>query len=372
MEPAWFSDYRKKALEKAKNAALPEFKYGLAITIKPDFDFSTLIGGEAKVKAMTKVPSGVEATEGNAFPKKFESFFKEFEEDTHKLFWLHQAHANRFLSITIPENKNIEQAIEIDESVEKGPLFETIFIHAKKGSSSKIILRRDGTLKTGYVSDDIRVIAEPRSKIEIITIQNLPKDCTAIQRRASRAKKAAVVNWIDLCFGATYTKSDMWNDLVGEEAQGTITVLFNGTGTQKQDFYTASRHLAPYTTSDILTKGVLNKQAKGLSRGLVKIAQNAQGSNGYEKQDLLLLSPDAEADAIPNLEIDNNEVRCTHGSTIGQIDAEKLFYLMSRGLSKEAATRKIVEGYFAPVLEHFTDPQVREKMEASILALLEE
>lgn len=363
---------KKQALENAKNAPLPEFKYGLAITIKPDFDFSSLKGGEAKIAFTKKAPAEVLVTEGLSVPDDLSKFFTEFEDDKHKLYWLHQAYVNRCIAITIPENSAITQPVELDESIEKGPLFETLLIHAKKNCAAKIILKRDGTLRKGYVSDDIRVIAEPGSRVDIVIVQNLPKDCTAIQRKASRAMKGATVHWTEVCFGSAYTKSDMYNDLVGDEANGTITVLFNGTGNQKQDFYTASRHLAPYTVSDILTKGVLNKQAKGLSRGLVKIAQNAQGSNGYEKQDMLMLSAEAEADAIPNLEIDNNDVRCTHGSTIGQIDKERLFYLMSRGLSKEEATKKIVEGYFAPVLEHFTDTLIREKLESTILALLEE
>ena len=133
--------------------------------------------------------------------------------------------------------------------------------------------------------------------------------------------------------------------------------------------YTSSIHNAPNTFSNIITKGVLNHKSKALSRGLVKIQKNAAGSNGYEKQDTLLLTDTAEADAIPNLEIDNNEVKCSHGSTIGQLDAEKMFYLMSRGLNEEMAMQKIVEGYFMPVLDLFED-KVKEKIHNLILKSL--
>ena len=84
---------------------------------------------------------------------------------------------------------------------------------------------------------------------------------------------------------------------------------------------------------------------------LIKIESNAFESNGYQKEDTLLLSPDAEADSIPNLEIDNNEVRCTHGAAIGPVDEEKLFYLRSRGLGEELAKKKIVEGFFEPMIQ---------------------
>ena len=104
-----------------------------------------------------------------------------------------------------------------------------------------------------------------------------------------------------------------------------------------------------------------------MSRGLVKINKNAPGSNGYETQDALLLSNKAEADAIPNLEINNNDVKCSHGSTVGQVDEDKLFYLMTRGLTKDEASQKIVEGYFTPVLDMFHDPNIKEQVHKTIL-----
>ena len=116
---------------------------------------------------------------------------------------------------------------------------------------------------------------------------------------------------------------------------------------------------------------MLTDSSKGLSRGLVRIGKNAAGSNGYEKQDALLLSDKAEADAIPNLEIHNNEVKCSHGSTVGQIDAEKMFYLMSRGLNEKEAKLKIVEGYFMPILDTFEDESVKEQIHTTIIEALD-
>ena len=98
-------------------------------------------------------------------------------------------------------------------------------------------------------------------------------------------------------------------------------------------------HNAKNTTSKIITKGVLNNKSKALSRSLVKIKENAPKSNGYEKQEALLLSENAEADAIPYLEIDNNDVKCSHSSAVGQIDKDVLFYMMSRGLNESEAKK---------------------------------
>ena len=132
------------------------------------------------------------------------------------------------------------------------------------------------------------------------------------------------------------------------------------------DLYTSSLHNAKNTTSKIITKGVLNNESKALSRSLVKIKENAPKSNGYEKQEALLLSKNAEADAIPYLEIDNNDVKCSHSSAVGQIDKDVLFYMMSRGLNKSEAKKKIVEGYFSPILELLSNQEIQDKINKKI------
>src|SRR3989344_1957558 len=223
-------------------------------------------------------------------------------------------------------------------------------------TSTKIILTKlSNNDDVSYITDDIRVICKENSKVDIITVQNINKNSINIQRRKSLNQRDSSINWTDVCLGSKYTKSNIVTSLAGQGSNISNTVIFLASDSQKFDIYTASIHKAPQTVSNILTKGVLNNEAKALSRGLVKIEENAFNSNGYEKQEALLLSDKAEADAIPNLEIHNHDVRCTHGSTIGQIDKEKIFYLMSRGLNEEEAKKQIVEGYFLPVLEMFKD-----------------
>ena len=136
------------------------------------------------------------------------------------------------------------------------------------------------------------------------------------------------------------------NELEEEGASCTNTVVFVGRNEDNCEVSTIAIHKAPFTTSNLVSKGIVMDSAKVLSKGLVKIEENAFGSNGYEKQDVLVLSEKAQAKAIPDLEIHNHDVKCSHGSTIGKIDAEAIFYLMSRGLNKKAAEKKIVEGYF--------------------------
>jgi len=114
----------------------------------------------------------------------------------------------------------------------------------------------------------------------------------------------------------------------------------------------------------------LTDKAKCVYRGLVKIYDNAYGSNGYQKEDTLLLSNDAVADSIPNLEIDNNDVRCTHGATIGRIDKEKMFYMRSRGLNEEQATKEYVKGFFDSLIQKIQMENLRDNMHDMVESIM--
>lgn len=175
------------------------------------------------------------------------------------------------------------------------------------------------------------------------------------------------IKWTDMIMSNTYVRSYITNNLVGKEAVGEIKSFYITKEKGICDVYTANNHLAEHTQSDIVTRGVIDGESKALSRGLVSIGVNAAHSQGYEQQDALLLSDSAEADAIPNLEIHNHDVKCSHGSTVGRVDEEKLFYLMARGVSAEQAKMMMVRGYFMPAIDSITDIDMRK----SVLDILE-
>lgn len=153
----------------------------------------------------------------------------------------------------------------------------------------------------------------------------------------------------------------MLNDL--KESKVNVEVNLNGINSrflhkcifvsnkeQKFDLNINAVHNAPFTYSNMLTKGVLNDKSKVNYRGLIKINKDANNSNGYQKEDVILLSKDAESNSIPKLEIDNNDVKCTHGASISQLDEEKLFYLMSRGLNEKEAKITFVKGFLQEII----------------------
>jgi Fe-S cluster assembly protein SufD len=132
---------------------------------------------------------------------------------------------------------------------------------------------------------------------------------------------------------------------------------------QHLDHDTQQNHLAPHTTSDLLFKGALTDESRSVWQGMIYVAPGAQRTDGYQANRNLVLSRKARADSIPGLEILADDVRCTHGATVGKIDADQVFYLRSRGIPEKVAERLIVEGFFDPIMQRirFQDA-IEEKM----------
>jgi Fe-S cluster assembly protein SufD len=139
-------------------------------------------------------------------------------------------------------------------------------------------------------------------------------------------------------------------------------------GDRSQHFHlhTLQRHLVDHTTSDLLIKCALKDRARSIYQGLIQVSEGAQRTDAYQANRNLLLSNHARADSIPGLEILANDVRCTHGATIGQVDEEQMFYLMTRGLARPEAQQLIVEAFFAPVLDRIPLEGVREQLKQVI------
>ena len=148
----------------------------------------------------------------------------------------------------------------------------------------------------------------------------------------------------------------------GEDANIQILGAIIGFDKQLIKLYSLQDHLREKSVSDLLIKSVLFDEAKLYYEGLIKIEKGAQHSNAYQKNQTLLLSDKSWADSRPKLEILANDVRCTHGATIGKIAEDQLYYLQTRGLGKVAATRLIVEGFLADVVKRLPDPSMQNKL----------
>jgi len=153
----------------------------------------------------------------------------------------------------------------------------------------------------------------------------------------------------------------------GEGAEAYNYGMFYGDGKQVFDLSAKNIHESGHTTSNMLTKGALGGNARVIYRGLVQVCKGSRNSNGYQKQETLLLSDKAQADVIPDLVIDNNEVKCSHGATIKRLGEDELFYLRSRGLSNKQAQGKLVEGFFEGMIRKLGHKELEENLREQIV-----
>ena len=183
----------------------------------------------------------------------------------------------------------------------------------------------------------------------------------------ARVGRDGLIDWIYGGLGSKLTKSFLDLDLDGPGATGRMSGFFFTDESQHIDLDTQQNHLAPNTNSDLLYKGALSGDSRAVWQGMIYVAPGAQQTDGYQANRNLVLSNTARADSIPGLEILADDVRCTHGATIGKIDSELLFYLRTRGISEPVARRLIVEGFFEPIMQRIPFEGVRDRFKSAII-----
>jgi len=214
----------------------------------------------------------------------------------------------------------------------------------------------------GLVSLDLG----PEAQVTFVELQSWGQHVWNLTHERARLDRDAHLDWIFGAVGSHRTKNFTELDLAGQGSVGRMSGFYFTDGVQHLDHDTQQNHLAPHTTSDLLFKGALVDRSRSVWQGMIYVAPAAQKTDGYQANRNLILSPRARADSIPGLEILADDVRCTHGATVGQLDPEPIFYLMSRGLPRKEAERVVVDGFFDPVMQRIPFEGVRERFQRMI------
>jgi Fe-S cluster assembly protein SufD len=205
------------------------------------------------------------------------------------------------------------------------------------------------------------------ARLKFIEIQSWGKQVWNFTHERARIDQDGTLEWIYGAVGSHLTKNFSEIELVGQGATGNMAGFYFTDGVQHLDHDTQQNHLAPNTTSDLLFKGALMDNSRSVWQGMIYVAPGAQKTDGYQSNPNLVLDKNAKADSIPGLEIMADDVRCTHGATVGKIDPNEVFYLNSRGIPKVEAERLIVEGFFDPVLQKIPYDRIRERLQKAIV-----
>jgi Fe-S cluster assembly protein SufD len=280
------------------------------------------------------------------------------------------------LLVEVPKGVELEQPlyVRIANSVDDGSIFWRLLVVAGEQSRFTLIEEYASARPDlpGYSNAAVELFVEQGAKLEYVSLQNLSRETWHFASHHARVERDAELDWVAGGFGSKKGKVRIQNDLAGPGATSRVTGAYFSDGTQHLDYDTFQEHMAPSTTSDFAFKGALRDESSCVWRGMIRVERDAQKTNAYQENRNLLLSAKAHADAIPGLEILANDVRCTHAATIGQVDREELFYLMSRGLSKAEAERLIVRGFFSEILDRIQLEPVRDALGAALEARIPE
>ena len=276
------------------------------------------------------------------------------------------------LLVHVPKGVEIEKPlyVRVTSSADGGALFWRLLVVAEEGSRFTFVeeYNSESPDLAAYTNAAVELFVGRGAKLEYVSIQNLSRETWHFASHRARLERDAELDWVAGGFGSKSGKTRIENDLAGPGATSRVTGAYFADGTQHLDYDTFQLHSAPHTTSDFAFKGALRDAASVVWRGMIKVAKDAQRTNGYQVNRNLILSPKAHADSIPGLEIEANDVRCTHGATNSPVSRDELFYCMARGLSRGEAERLIVRGFFQDILDRIELPAVREAVAATLEA----
>ena len=285
---------------------------------------------------------------------------------------LHDANVSDIVMIDVPRATHVESLIVIDtwSDAPQGLSCPHTIIRAAAGSSVTVLERRRSGDENQLVIPVVEIDAAPDARVGYLVVQELGRNTISLESHTSQADQQAHVISSVAAFGGSYARTRADFRLIGRGASGDLLSAYFGDGDQMLDFRTFQEHAAPDTTSKLLFKGAVTGNAQSVYSGLIRVSEDAPGTNAFQTNRNLKLSEDAWAYSVPNLEIEQNQVSCSHASTVGEIDEDQRFYLESRGVPTTIAEQLLVSGFFAEVIDQMPVDAVKAELQATIDAAL--
>ncbi|HEV7887348.1 MAG TPA: Fe-S cluster assembly protein SufD [Acidimicrobiales bacterium] len=221
-----------------------------------------------------------------------------------------------------------------------------------------------------FVAPVVQLEVGDAANLRYLNVQELGPSVWQIAYQASQVGRDATLNSSLVALGGDYARVRADSRLAGQGGSSNLLAVYFGDGAQMHDFRTMQDHDAPKTTSDLLFKGAVEDQAHSVYSGLIRVRKGAAGTNAFQTNRNLVLTEGAHADSVPNLEIEENDVRCSHASAVGPIDEEQRYYLEARGVPTDVAERLIILGFFNEVIERTPIAGLRPRLRDAVAAKL--
>jgi Fe-S cluster assembly protein SufD len=279
---------------------------------------------------------------------------------------LHGALVSQAVVIHVPRNVTVEKPLEVLNAVEGERVVvcpHLLFVAEENAEVSFINsygVANDAN--TGLCVGAMELFVGANARVNFVTMNNWGDKMRHFEVQRHIAERGAQVKNLVMSLGGLYTRMNVEAVVNGEGVSSEMLGLCVATGRQHFDCRTFQDHKAPAAFSDVLYKNALLDRASTIFSGMIRVAEGAQKTDAYQTNRNMILSNDAQAFAMPGLEIQANDVKCSHGATVGQIEYEHLFYLMSRGIPKSEAEKLIVFGFFDEVLNRLPIPAIQDSI----------
>lgn len=269
----------------------------------------------------------------------------------------------------VPRGVRLERSLHSLTGLENGGVdFGKILVVLEEGAEATFLTETVSTSDevAGLHCGSIEIVVGQSAKLRYVNLQNWGSGVWHFAHQKALIDREGRLQWTIGALGSRLSKVNQHVTLIGADAEAQVNGVMFTQGKQHLSYNTRQHHEAPYCRSDLLYKAALQDRSRTVWRGMIKVDKDAQRTDAYQRNDNLMLSADARADSIPGLEIEADDVRCTHGSTSGRVDDDQVFYAMSRGYTRKEAVRMIVSGFFQQVFDRITIESVRNALAESI------
>jgi Fe-S cluster assembly protein SufD len=268
----------------------------------------------------------------------------------------------------VPRGVAVPQPLHIFSALAPGgvDLGHSLIVLEEGAEATVLAEAGGGQGEAGLHCGAVEILLAPGARLRYVNLQDWGSGVWHFAHQKAVVGRDATLQWTIGALGSRLAKVNQHVALVGEGARAEVNGVMFTDGRQHLSYHTLQHHQAPHGKSDFLYKGALQGDSRIVWRGMIKVDRDAQKTDGYQRDDNLILSGSARADSIPGLEIEADDVKCTHGTTVGRVDDEQVFYAESRGLSTQEAIRLIVAGFFQQVFDRITVGSVRRALAEAI------
>ena len=295
--------------------------------------------------------------------------FRAMDAEYDKFAALHAACWSGGTLLYVPRGVKVDRPFHnLSTLAEGGADLGHILVVLEAGAEATLLSESAGpsASATGLHCGGIELIVGPEAKLRYVNLQNWGHGVWHFAHQKGLVDRDGALQWTIGALGSRLAKVNQHVALVGPGADTQVNGVMFTEGKQHLAYHTLQHHQAPSCHSDLLYKGGLQDKSRLVWRGMIKVDRDAQKTDGYQRNDNLMLSEEARADSIPGLEIEADDVRCTHGATTGRVDDEQIFYCRCRGLTRKEAIRTVVAGFFQQVFDRITIDSVRDALGEAI------